>query len=388
MKFPVSLLRPAALFASLVLVVGLWATTAQANTKHPLSGNARYQIGNGLPIPIAFLPVPLGAVEPEPGATVEQTSGVDPKAMKIKAEAMKYGVPGPANKKVIPVFGANPVLFQVMTNLQLSGPKTNATGFLSKSGRTGSNTVSFCAGYVVTPSGTGGCPGPNAGSPIKGIMVYSRTGNQFGGTGQGNVGGDADVAFIGSPTAEGKPGGTKCAAGGPGCKVIFAYANPAATGAYGAPFGWSNMTAGVAPNPTTGRAYVNANAAGLITNVVAPGPTADSNPGFANPVTEYGGPYTTGQVFISVPQAAGQPEVFTITGSDNRVNGVGTISLVAGSISNRSLSKPNANRGWMNLTIGKAIPGAPAVPPGGLAAIAGLLALAGGYVARQRQTKG
>jgi hypothetical protein len=376
------------LFASLVLVVGLWATTAQANTNHPLTGNARYQIGNGLPIPIAFVPVPLGAVKPTPAATVEQTTGVDPKAMKIKAEAMQYGVPGPANKKVIPVFGANPVLFQVMTNLQLSGPKTDATGFLAKSGRSGPTTVEFCAGQVVGPTTNPGCTDPNSGSPIKGLMVYTATANQFGGTGQGNVGGDADVAFIGSPTDEGKPGGTKCNDVNVGCKVIFAYANPAATGAYGAPFGWSNTTAGVAPNPTTGRAYVNATAGGLITNVVTPGPTANSNPGFANPVTEYGGPYTTGEVIISVPQAAGQPELFTISGSDNRVNGVGTISLVAGSMSNRSLSKPNANRGWMNLTIGKAIPGAPAVPPGGLAAIAGLLALAGGYVARQRQAKG
>jgi hypothetical protein len=49
--------------------------------------------------------------------------------------------------------------------------------------------------------------------------------------------------------------------------------------------------------------------------------------------------------------AFGGSEMFTRTGSDNRVSGIGNISLVAGAVSARTTSGPNANRGWMTLTV-------------------------------------
>jgi len=402
MKLSVSLLRPVALTAGLVLVAGLWAASAQAQwTKHALTGNARFQIGNGLPIPIAFSAPPNGKVVAVPGATAEQTTGVDPKAMRVQNNAWHYGITGFKNRKIIPVFGANNNLFQVMTNLQLDGPDNNlgpgivggSSGTISKNGRTGLATVSFCPGNVVTAGNNPLCANPGAGV-INGRMVYTKTANQFGGNSQGHVGGSADVALLvnpGVPTSEpGTVGDTKsnCLKGKPGCLVKFAFANPATVGAQGGPFGYKNATAGVVPGTASGRWRGHAGTKGTLLFFLGLGETNLHQAGTANPVTEYGGPYTTGRITVSVTQAAKPTlERFTITGKDNRMNGVGTISLVSASVSNRSLSRPNANRGWLNLTLSNPIPGAPAIPAGGLAAIAGLLALAGGYVVRHRQAK-
>ena len=72
-------------------------------------------------------------------------------------------------------------------------------------------------------------------------------------------------------------------------------------------------------------------------------------------------PNATGMLSISAPLALGAAEVFTLTGSDARVSGVGTISLVAGGLSNRAVSGPNANRGWLNLTIGSPLGALPSM---------------------------
>jgi hypothetical protein len=52
-------------------------------------------------------------------------------------------------------------------------------------------------------------------------------------------------------------------------------------------------------------------------------------------------------------------------------------------LSQRTGSGPNANRGWVELTLGPAI-GVPALSPAGLAATAGLMLLAAGYAMRRR----
>jgi len=62
-------------------------------------------------------------------------------------------------------------------------------------------------------------------------------------------------------------------------------------------------------------------------------------------------PFTTGMITISQPTALGTPEVFTLTGMDSRVGGVGTISLVAGALSDRVYSGANANRSWAQYTL-------------------------------------
>jgi hypothetical protein len=76
-----------------------------------------------------------------------------------------------------------------------------------------------------------------------------------------------------------------------------------------------------------------------------------NGPFLTNMVTSSKGfPWSTGFVTISQP-AAVPPEVFYASGTDTRVAGVGNISLVSGALSQRKLSGPNANRGWVSLTL-------------------------------------
>lgn len=87
-------------------------------------------------------------------------------------------------------------------------------------------------------------------------------------------------------------------------------------------------------------------------------------------LTSSGFPWTTGRVVISRPTPLGSAEVFTLTGLDARSNGVGTLSLVSGSLADRTINGPEANRGWMRLVLPE--------PSGSLscaAALAGLLSL-------------
>jgi len=342
-----------------VLAVGLWATTAQAQTKvYSLAGNARFQIGDGLPVPIGFTPAPNGRVAAVPGATVVQTTGLDPKKMIFQPGQLT----APGNPMVKGVFPANCAVFQVATAIPVSFPKAPVT--LSAGGRTGASTVSFCPGQTVTPAGNPGCLSPAMGT-INGLVRYSRTTAQFGGTLQGDFGGQADVAIgVGTTPLPGT------------VTAIFALATPAPIGAWGGRFGFANTTPGAAPPPPNGVGGFVANGAGtLVGPPIFQHPTAFGTP---NPATSFGGPWTTGRLTISVTAVCGYPEIFIFTGSDNRINGVGTISLVAGAVSNRTLSGPNGNRGWLNLTVGPRTVPTPAISRGGLAFAFGLFALAGG----------
>jgi hypothetical protein len=371
MTVSASLLRRLAnLLVVFVFAFGLWATTAQAATAvHSVTGNARYQIGNGLPIPIGFTPAPVGRIKFPPGAVLSQTTGPDPKAIINPAG----GVTHPGTPGVIGVFPQNSAVFQVYTALPLAGPKSTVT--FVKSGRTGFKTVSWCPGQTVTPSGNPGCASAAAGPGINGMMRYTKTVAQFGGPNQGNVGGAANVAL----RVSGTPPGSVTA--------IFALATPFPTGAQGAPFGFKNSTAGGITLPPNGVGGFVANANGtLVGPPLWQHPTASGQP---NPVTGYGAPWTTGMLTISVTANVGpSPEIFVMSGSDNRVGGAGTISLVTGSVSARALSGPNANRGWLNYTLGPPLfPGpVPAVSNGGLAAVFGLVALAGGYALWRRRS--
>ncbi len=107
--------------------------------RYPITGTAQYQIGNGLPIPIA---VPALAVD---GAGVRQPlTGADPRPMQISASQMHHSGT-PFN---IGVFLANPNVFQVNTGIVIDFPNQVAT--FAAGGRTGAATVSFCDGDVVT----------------------------------------------------------------------------------------------------------------------------------------------------------------------------------------------------------------------------------------------
>ena len=55
-------------FAVACALVGLWPASAVAHHQYTLSGNARFQIRNALPIPIGGTPPPTGKVLAIPGA--------------------------------------------------------------------------------------------------------------------------------------------------------------------------------------------------------------------------------------------------------------------------------------------------------------------------------
>ena len=357
------------------------AASAQA-TVHTLTGNLRFQMGDGLPLPITFQAAPNGAILAVPGAIVSQPPGTGAARdiIFVNGKEFIYSVA----TQNLPVFLFNSQVYQVKTSLgvtyplnpgsQLSSRKTST----SVRGRTGAATVSFCDGNgTLTGNQNPACPnGAAGGTSLPGIMIYTRTSNQFGGALTGRVFGGADVALNGQGADQ-----PPCA--GAQCKVLMALANPNSTGDGGAgdAFGGGGTSPGTPVDPGAFTASIT-----LAGKITVPG--AFSGPGIGNAATGAGAPWTTGMVTVSMSQALGSTEIFTLTGSDNRTaGGAGTISLVAAALSQRATSGPNANRGWMNMTVGNALGALPTISGPGIAALVGLMSLAGGYAMRQRNRK-
>jgi hypothetical protein len=300
----------------------------------------------------------------------------DPASVVIDPFQMTYDA-APIN---LPLFNSNPAVFQVKTDLSLNWPKEKIR-FMA-GGRTGPPTATFCgkppSTTIIKAGGNPGC----AGGPIgTGLLKYTATSHQFGGPAQGLVGGVADVALRG--------GIAPPCAGGPGCVIAFFDAGPASMAAVGAMFGFTNNTVPTAPSP--GAFFGVVGGAGTVLSL-----TQVLGPGLTNGGTSWGGPWTTGMLTASAP-TAGPPEKFTLSGSDARSTvsknkapgapdhgGIGNLSLVAGGFSQRSISGPNANRGWLNLEIGPVVSHIPVLPIYGAAALVGLTALSGAYVLRRR----
>lgn len=86
--------------------------------------------------------------------------------------------------------------------------------------------------------------------------------------------------------------------------------------------------------------------------------------------------WTTGAITLSQPGAA-PAQVFFLSGTDMRVSGVGSVSLVSGALGMRSLTGPDTSRGWLRLTLPE--PGAT------LAASAALATLGLAHAARRHR---
>lgn len=376
-----SIARLAGLLTAFVLTAALWSSTAGAQTQHPLSGNMRFQIGNGLPIPITLGPAPNGPMLAVPGAVVTTTGTAT-----VKLAPSQFTNAGtPMNQ---PVAFANSAVFQVNTAIPIQFPRA-ASGTIAfvPSGRTGPNLVTFCPGQTATVVGGAnpGCANVAAGTPIPGLMRYTRTAGEIGGPARASLGGTANVALVASPVS----GMAPCTAGAggsnnPACLAIFALATPAGTGAQGGAFGVVVSTAGGTPSP--GLFFATVGPIGTVLNVQTGLPLG---PGLPNPATSYGGPWTAGKLTVSMTGVnTGTPtsEVFVLSGSDMRAPGTGqgSVSLVSGSVSARTLSGPNSNRGWINMAIAPPFGVVPAMTTPGLAAAIGLIALAGAYFVRKR----
>jgi hypothetical protein len=368
-------MRLAGLLVAFVLVAGAWSA-AQARI-HSLSGNARFQIGDGLPIPIAFTPPPPnGKVEAIGGATI-RLHGVHAATnpARVTIDPFQLTFDGPPIRIA---FFTGPV-FQVKTDITLRWPKEKIS--FRALGRTGPPIVTFCG---KPPSTTivkaGANPACAAGPANTGLLRYTATLHQFGGPAQGLLGGVADVALRGGSPAP--------CSGGPGCVVAFFNAGPASMAAVGAMFGFINVSVPTAPSP--GAFFANVGPAGTVLTLLTP-----LGPGLSNGGTSWGGPWTTGMLTASAP-TAGPPEKFTLTGSDMRTvgstgpsneGGAGSLSLVAGGFSQRAISGPNANRGWLNFVIGSKLSHIPVLPTYGVAALVGLTVLSGAYALRRRRNQ-
>lgn len=330
-----------AMLCSAMVLMGLASTASAANKTYALGGNARQQIGGGLPLPVTTGPAPDGRILPIANARVLQTLGPDP--VKMTMEAGQLTNPA-APEFAIGVFLNNQALFSVQSNLEFKFPAADAV--FEAGGRPGAPTTTF------VPGGS-----------IPGSLRYVATGNQFGGVGQSRIAGTAKVWAVAVSPPPCNPGATCIAA-----KIV---AQPAPLAAAGGPFGFTNVTTPV--NQVPGVYVVGANTAG---SIFFRTPTPNNGPGPTNAANSAGGPWTTGMLTVSQPSALGASEIFTLTGSDGRVNGVGNISLVSGAVSTRTLSGPNANRAWLNLTITD--PGNNPVPTASSWGLAALMVLIAG----------
>jgi hypothetical protein len=357
----------------------------------PACSGGNFQIGTGLPLPAApiflggmaagtagtpFWP-PLG-IPPGPGASTAPTTG----RTKLISQNLATGLGG---TMVVPpgvlstpaagvpvkvgVFPTNPAVFQVATTISFAWPAVTAT---------------------LAP---GGAPGPAVlGTPnAGGIITYGGGAKAFGGAGQFVVvPGPGAGGFRVPPNAMGAPPiatlWINFAGAGPTTVMtvlIVGASAPAGVGQPGAPTAAPSATTMFGP-VSPGFGAVNAPVGGVGCTMWCVGPLgtipsslAVGGPAPSNMVTgSKGFPWTTGFITVSQP-AAVPPEIFFLSGTDMRVAGVGNVSLVSGALSTRALSGPNANRGWLSLTLPE-----PSAALGSLGALA-MLGLCHGLVRRR-----
>jgi hypothetical protein len=369
------------LFTFCLLLGFGWAVTAHSKAYSLTGGGGQVQVGGGLPLPIQITnPTVTGTVFPslqipvKAGAAIFGTTAMaSQKKLTIPASVLTK----PGTQKTLGQFRQNPTLYAVGTNLRFVWPAAPAV--LSTGARTGAKTTSF-------------------GTALGNNIRYSNPlASKFGGPAQFAIssGGPtgkysaapATIYAIAIP-GPGNPPCTHTAIGGanPACVAGLAQALPTGIAAWGGPVGTIVTTPGGTPAATAAGGPVPGVGIGKF------GPngtvsffafTPGSNPGFTNMATSVGYPFTTGMLTISAPGAAGAPEVFMFTGKDSRTaGGAGTIQLVSASLSQRTTSGPNANRGWVQLVL-LASPDVPALSPAMSVVAAMVMLTTFGYAVRR-----
>ena len=434
-----SIRKRLAIALSMFLVPMAYSSTASAQaglacsgTVCGLGGQARGQIGDGLPLPISIAPYYLGEfvditiqtqpatpmgvlnglglgqpgqVKPAPDATIMQTTAMahaaktgNPRAITLKPGVFHYSEP----EGSIGVLGFNQAVFAVQTNLIYDGPHPGTTGgttaapgypfagvlvpssisyvggsaMISAGGRSGGDVVSFCAGQTGTPDNNynGNCTAPADGIGINGLARFTKTRNQFGGGGtRTRVLGTAKVYFnaLGLNLAD-----VPCA--GTGCEFQISRGSPPSAVVGGA-FGVTQMNPAF-QTPTgvyTGAVGFNGTIISVGNAVTVAGAGI---PFTGQAATSIGMPGTTGLLTLSVTSVVGAtPEIFARLGTDARTaNGQGVIALVGGSMSARSISLGNANPSWLTYEIPE--------PSAIFGASAGLFALVGCHLLVRRRS--
>jgi len=373
------------------LLLGLgWTVSAQAQTaQYSLTGGGgQLQIGGGLPLPIQLTnPTATMTVFPQllipvaPGQHI--ITGTTLMAAQQKLVIPTGVLSKPPAQLTLGQFGQNPTLYAVATNLNWVWP--TAPAVLSTLARTGAKTTTFVTALGnnirysnVLAQKFGGPariainPGPPAGyMPAVAVTIFGIA-----------VPGPGNPPCTHTALVPPFPG-----PGNPACVAGLAQALPTGFAAPGwvvnnfvaTPGGTPAAVAAGGPIPGVGIGKFGANGTISFFTFTPAGTMA----GFTNMAGSFGYPWTTGMLTISAPLAAGAPEIFTITGMDNRTaGGAGTIQLVSGSLSQRTLSGPNADRGWLRLDLVPFV-ATPAMPPAMLVGGAGLMALAFGYAVRR-----
>jgi len=338
-----------------------------------------------------------GRGEPGPSATqtVLQTLGT-PQGGAMLIPPSAFIRPAPGAPAPIAVFPTNPAVFQVATTIDFGWPAPAATLTV---GTPGGTAMVVVPGTVTLAPGGGPGPAVLGTGLVGGVITYSGGTKAFGGAGlfaiaagpgaaggrvPPNAGGALAVASVWINFKGALPTGVMTVG-------VVGASNPNGIGAPGgsvaAPTG-TTMFGPVLNGAMTmvnGIGIVNVPVGGVGCTMFCVGPAgtipSSFQPGAAFPSNMVTGskgfPWTTGLVTISQPGAV-PPEIFFLSGTDMRVAGVGNVSLVSGALSARALSGPNANRGWVSLTLPE-----PAAALGAAGAL-GMLGLLHGLVRRRR----
>jgi hypothetical protein len=304
---------------------------------------AQFEFGDARPLPLqpprTAMGGPIGTkskfpplsipITGNPAKRVVLATGSNPAAVKI-APGLFRRVPSAAKT----LASANG---QVRTKFSFSGPaKTLGTVTFKKNGWRPAVSISF----------TG--PTPNS-------RIFYQSTKRFGGPAQFRLGAISNGVWIHPaamlPCKHPAFGGfdATCVAQ----KVAWKPANLVAAGGVMMSAG-GKVTGGVVvttPGGTTMPGTVDASitSGGKIAKSQAAAKTVG---GIDDRVVSVGFPWTTGMVILSVSGPLATPQVFTITGKDSRTKmGAGTLSLVAGSLSDRKFSGTSANRAWARLTM-------------------------------------
>jgi hypothetical protein len=378
-----------------VVVVGLCLVgTAQVQAKQyslASGSGAQLHIGNGLALPVqtavpalpggnAFPPLGIPAV---PGAVVSGTvANSSNQQLTIPANVLSR----PATQGTVGVFFSNNKLYAVGSSLNFQWPAAAIVLNATNAARS--------AGQVLKQFG------PTSGGNA--IKYKERVpGKRFGGAGQFVLSPGANSATSGVlnaavtvyglfPAAPTPPPCTHTALtpvpfpgpGAAGCLAGMLAAAP--TGVAAAGGAWANTVAtlGLAANIKAG---VGKFGPGILKpggplGTVSVWANAGAGAGTAiNAASSTGFPFTT--AIVSITAAAASPaEQFIISGNDTRTaGGQGTIQMVAGAVSNRSISGPNANRAWLRLNLVEPTNTPAMSPPVRLVTVALIALLAVGY---------
>jgi hypothetical protein len=376
------------LAAFLAFTLGL-ATSAQAKKFSVTGGGGQLHIGDGLALPI------------QPSATSATTGTVFPPLL-VPVKAGGAVVNGTVAKPLLTAMSVStgPVTKQgYQRQLNIPANILEKAAAQETVGVKFSNEKVFAVGTNIkyqwpsSPSvmSTGQAAATTTINGFGGKMVYSNTlGQRFGGAARFALASGGAGGIIAAPVTvyikinATTPPCTHNTFGGtnPGCVAGILHALPTGNAIIGAASTVTGMTpGGLVPGKNIARVKMGATPLGTINAVLL---VATNNALPTNMASSQAGPWTTGQVIIS-NMGADPDEKFTLSGKDSRTaGGVGTIQLVAGSVSTRTTSGPNANRGWIQLDLGSLAP-LPSMSSYGLAATAGLIALLTiGYSSRRR----